>query len=263
MLTAAPVGRPSSSVSTASTRAHTPVQPPRAARDATRADTSPVVVVGLGDSVTAGSACGCTTFVDLYAAMLHQRSGRSAAASNLGQPGLTSTGLSAQLVDPKVRAQLSKATLVVLTIGANDLEPLIGQWQAAGCDSTCIEPATQAMGTNLAVALRQVRAEVSPKTRVLVTNYWNVFEDGDVGEQDYGKAFHAWSDSVTRSANDHICAAAAAAGDTCVDLYEPFEGAGDRNPTALLAGDGDHPNAEGHQVIAEALIEAEPLAQQS
>ncbi|HEV7195534.1 MAG TPA: GDSL-type esterase/lipase family protein [Pedococcus sp.] len=226
-------------------------------------DTTPVVVVGLGDSVTAGSACGCTTFVGLYASMLHQRSGRSVAAANLGEPGLTSTGLSAQLGDPQVRAQLAKATLVVLTIGANDLEPLISRWQAAGCDASCVEPATAAMGANLSIALSQVSAVVSPKTRVLVTNYWNVFEDGDVGEQDYGKAFHAWSDSVTRSANAHICAAAAAAGDTCVDIYEPFEGAGDRNPTALLAGDGDHPNAAGHQLIAEALIQADPLAQES
>jgi lysophospholipase L1-like esterase len=221
------------------------------------------VVVGLGDSVTAGSACGCTTFVDLYAAMLHQRSGRTAAAANFGKPGLTSTGLSEQLADPQVRAQLAKATLVVVTIGANDLEPLIGRWQAAGCDASCVDPATTAMGANVSTALAQVRAAASPRTRVLVTNYWNVFEDGDVGEQDYGKAFHAWSDGVTRSANDHICAAAAAAGDTCVDIYEPFEGAGDRNPTALLAGDGDHPNAAGHQLIAEALIQADPLNQES
>jgi lysophospholipase L1-like esterase len=223
-------------------------------------DTSPVVVVGMGDSVTAGTACSCSTFVDRYAAMLHQHSGRSASAVNLGTEGLTSVGLSTQLSSPGVRTQLAHATLVVLTIGANDLEPLIGRWQSQGCPArTCVDPATAAMGSQLGTDLRQVRAEVSPSARVLVTTYWNVFEDGDVGEQNYGKAFHPWSDAVTKSANAQICSAAQAAGDTCVDLYTPFEGAGERNPTDLLADDGDHPNAQGHELIAEALLEAEPL----
>jgi lysophospholipase L1-like esterase len=223
-------------------------------------DSSPVVVVGMGDSVTAGTACSCSTFVDRYAAMLHQHSGRAAAAVNLGQGGLTSVGLGSQLASPGVRTQLARATVVVLTIGANDLESLIGRWQSQGCPtSTCIDPATAAMGSQLGGDLRQVRAETSPSARVLVTTYWNVFEDGDVGEQDYGKAFHPWSDAVTKSANAQICSAAQAAGDTCVDLYTPFEGAGERNPTDLLADDGDHPNAQGHELIAEALLKAEPL----
>ena len=29
-----------------------------------------------------------------------------------------------------------------------------------------------------------------------------------------------------------------------------------RNPTSLLAGDGDHPNAAGHALIAAALLRA-------
>lgn len=214
----------------------------------------------MGDSVTAGTACDCQTFVDRYAAMLHQHSGRAASAVNLGQGGLTSVGLSTQLSSPDVRSQLATATVVVLTIGANDLEPLIARWQSQGCPaSTCIDPATAAMGAQLGTDLGQVRAEVSPSARILVTTYWNVFEDGDVGEQDYGKAFHPWSDAVTKSANAQICAAAQSAGDTCVDLYTPFEGAGERNPTGLLADDGDHPNAQGHQLIAEALLRAESL----
>ena len=233
---------------------------PSAAPSTSARDTSPVVVVGMGDSVTAGTACSCSTFVDRYAAMLHQHSGRPASAVNLGTDGLTSVGLSTQLSTPAVRAQLAHATLVVLTIGANDLEPLIGRWQSQGCPaSTCIDPATAAMGSQLGTDLRQVRAETSPSVRVLVTTYWNVFEDGDVGEQNYGKAFHPWSDAVTKSANAQICAAAQAATDTCVDLYTPFEGDGERNPTDLLADDGDHPNAEGHELIAEALLAAEPL----
>ena len=243
---------PSASATSAASPSAPPSTSPR--------DSSPVVVVGMGDSVTAGTACSCSTFVDRYAAMLHEHSGRVASAVNLGQEGLTTLGLGAQLASPRVRTQLAGASVVVLTIGANDLGSLIGRWQSQGCPtSTCIDPATAAMGSQLGADLRQLRAEASPSARILVTTYWNVFEDGDVGEQNYGKAFHPWSDAVTKSANAQICAAAQVAGDTCVDLYTPFEGAGERNPTDLLADDGDHPNAQGHELIAEALLRAEPL----
>ena len=45
--------------------------------------------------------------------------------------------------------------------------------------------------------------------------------------------------------------------DTYVDIYTPFKGAdGSTDDTALLADDGDHPNAAGHQLIATALLAA-------
>ncbi|QGN57756.1 SGNH/GDSL hydrolase family protein [Nostocoides sp. HKS02] len=237
----------------------TPTKTPITATTSTTADTSPVVVVGLGDSVTSGFACDCTTFIALYAALLRQRAHRPTEAVNLGVAGLTSMSLSEQLDSVAARVQLSRAGVVVLTIGANDLNPLIGRWQKGGCDTSCIEPATDLMGTRLAAVLTRLGTLVPAGAHILVTTYWNVFEDGDVADADYGKSFGPWSAAVTRSANAHICTAAAQAGDSCVDLYEPFEGAGDRNPTALLADDGDHPNAAGHRLIAQTLIQADSL----
>ncbi|KRE55281.1 hypothetical protein ASG70_07750 [Phycicoccus sp. Soil748] len=216
----------------------------------------PRVVVGLGDSVTAGTACGCTDFVTLYAAMLGARSGHSVRPVNLGVGGLTTSSLGAQLATPPVTASLSSADVVVVTIGANDLSPLIGQWQRGGCGTTCMDEASKAAGAGLAAALARVRRVTPAHTRVLVTTYWNVFEDGDVADADFGPGFAQWSDEVTRSANAAIRTAAAADGDQVVDLYAPFEGEGDRNPTALLADDGDHPNAAGHRLIARTLLAA-------
>ena len=80
------------------------------------------------------------------------------------------------------------------------------------------------------------------------------------------RSWTAWRADSSRSsmtnvdgANRAICAAAAAAGDACVDLYHPFLGAdGSRNPTPLLAGDGDHPNDAGHALIARTLLAATP-----
>jgi lysophospholipase L1-like esterase len=160
--------------------------------------------------------------------MLAQHSDRRVTSTNLGKGGLTTTSMAAQLTDPTVRKALAGADVVVVTIGANDLIPLIGQWHLGKCASACISTATTAM------------------------------QDGDVADRDYGAGFAAWSDAVTKSANVAISAAAAANAEQDVDIYEPFEGNGDRNPTSLLAADGDHPNAAGHRLIAEALIQASP-----
>ena len=41
------------------------------------------------------------------------------------------------------------------------------------------------------------------------------------------------------------------------DLYAAFKGEhAERDPTNLLAADGDHPNAAGHRLIAQALLSA-------
>ena len=40
-----------------------------------------------------------------------------------------------------------------------------------------------------------------------------------------------------------------------VDLFRPFEQSG-RDVTSLMAPDGDHPNAAGHELIARTLLDA-------
>ncbi len=245
--TAQPTSQPTQTTQTTSQTTDAP--PP------TTAPATPRVIVGLGDSVTAGSACHCTDFITLYAALLTRRSGHAVRAVNLGVGGLSTSTLATQLSALTTRAALSDADEVVVTIGANDLTPLVSKWQHGGCDSRCVSAASTAMGERLQSVLRRLRAE-APGARVLVTTYWNVFEDGDVADADYGGGFAEWSDAVTRSANAAIRTATAANDDELVDLYEPFEGHGERNPTALLADDGDHPNAAGHRLIAQTLLAA-------
>ena len=214
-------------------------------------------VVALGDSVTAGSACDCTPFPELYAAALSARGPAKVRAANLGQSGLTTTGLVDQLGGRSTREALSGAARVVVTIGANDLLPLIERRAASGCDASCSQPSVDQMGEGLARALARVRSDDPALQQLLVTTYWNVFEDGDVADALRGPGFADWSDGVTKAANAAICRDAAAASATCVDLYTPFVGTdGQRNPTSLLADDGDHPNAAGHAVVAAALLKA-------
>jgi lysophospholipase L1-like esterase len=215
-------------------------------------------VVGIGDSVTSATVCGCIGFVESYAAHLPIAAGGPAKAENLGAGGLTAAGLRTLMTQPGPTATgVAEGDILLVTIGANDLTPLLSQWQSSGCSKACYSPAVDAVGADLDAILAAAKSLRGDRpTRVLVTDYWNVFADGDVARASDGPAYLRWSDELTRALNVSICNSARNAGATCVDLYAPFKGDGSKNPTELLAGDGDHPNAAGNDVISSALLAA-------
>ncbi|HEX8972223.1 SGNH/GDSL hydrolase family protein [Oryzihumus sp.] len=217
----------------------------------------PVRVVGIGDSVTAGTACDCTDFVRLYAQGLTSH-GTPATASNLGVGGMTAAGLLDAVRRPgPLRDGVAGADVLLVTIGANDLMPQLQQWAHGGCPASCWAPSVRRVADTVAELVRTARQlRGAPGERVLVTGYWNVFDDGDEAAAARGTAYLAWSDGLSRALNVALCDAARGNGATCVDLYTPFKGDGSRNPTPLLASDGDHPNAAGHRLIAGALLAA-------
>ena len=208
-------------------------------------------VVVLGDSVPAGTDCDCRPYVDLVAASLTQAEGTSVSTDNDAVPGQTSAGLLAALGQQDIRNDLRSADVVVVEIGANDFD------ESAVTDGSCSSAAcyrgdVAALGARLDRILGTVRGLAGERTQIVVAGYWNVFLDGAVGRSQ-GQEYVANSDSLTRAANDEIAAVARADHDTYVDLYAPFKGDGSRDDTGLLAGDGDHPSAQGHQVIASAI----------
>jgi lysophospholipase L1-like esterase len=216
-------------------------------------------VLGLGDSVTAGTACGCVDFVRLLAHDLGLATKQAVSATNRGHSGQTSAQLLALVRgDAGTRADIRSADADVITIGANDLAPALQAWDAGDCDDACAVRDVGVVTSRVADVVREVRKlRAGRPTRVLVTDYWNVFEDGDVGRGDRGSAYLGWSDRLTRAFNAALCPKVSAAGGTCLDLYAPFKGSdGHRNPTGLLADDGDHPNAAGHALIARLMLDA-------
>ncbi len=239
--------------------ASTPTSNPTPTPTATATAPAPTVgtVLGLGDSVTAGTACGCVDFVRLLAHDLTIATKRDVSSTNRGRPGQTSAQLLALVrADPGTRADVRSADAVVVTIGANDLAPALTAWDAGTCDDACAQHDVAAVTSRVADIVREVRAlRAGRPTRVIVTDYWNVFEDGDVGRDDRGAAYLAWSDRLTRAFNAALCPKVTAAGATCLDLYAPFKGSDGRSdPTGLLADDGDHPNAAGHALIARLML---------
>jgi lysophospholipase L1-like esterase len=218
------------------------------------------VIVGIGDSVTAATGCECPGFVEPYAADLPTSAGGPAAGVNLGANGLTAAGLRTLVTTPTPTAEsVGEADFLLVTIGANDLLPLLPRWRASGCPAACYLPTVDTVGADISDILTAAKTLRSNRpSQILVTTYWNVFADGDVAKATENAAYLQWSDELTRALNARICAAAHGAGAICVDLYAPFKGNGSQNPTKLLAGDGDHPNAAGYRVISSTLLAATP-----
>ena len=207
------------------------------------------VVVGMGDSVPAGTACGCTTYVDLLAQALRQR-GMGTRAVNDAQPGATSTELLRFVTSHQVRAAPDQVT--VITIGANDFDAtrVADQDCSAEAALACYGPALLSAPDNLAKTLSLLRSGPAMSGPIVVTGYWNVFLDGAVGRELGARAVRT-SDALTRALNARLRAVCQSAGVAYVDLYGPFHQGGD--DTALLADDGDHPSAAGHALIAQLL----------
>jgi lysophospholipase L1-like esterase len=217
------------------------------------------VLLALGDSVPAGRACGCAPFPETYATLLSRRTGVPVTLENRAVSGLDTAGLLAQLAQPSAAAAATRADVFLLTIGANDFgdhhdDVVSGRCEAA--DTDCVSDDLAALRDNLTDVLARIRALRGKRpASVLVTGYWNVFQDGDVARREVGDAGLVASLQLTRRANAVIASVAGAAGARYVDLFRPFELAG-RDVTSLMADDGDHPSAAGHALIARILIDA-------
>jgi lysophospholipase L1-like esterase len=219
-------------------------------------------VLALGDSVTAGSKCSCDAFPRLYSDTLESTYHLSTDLANDGVPGAASQDVLSDLQSGSSKGDARQADVVLVTVGANDFTDVADAVVTRTCgtddDLACARSRLRNLRTNLEEILARLQhLERGRPAVILVTGYWNVFEDGDVADADYSRSGMAETDKLTRAVNSTIAGVAQAAGTAYVDLYRPFKGAGgDQNPTSLLVDDGDHPNAAGHRVIARALVSA-------
>ena len=217
---------------------------------------APWRVVGLGDSVTSGHGCDCD-FVADYARLTAKATGRTVTSRNLGVDGWTSADLVDALAGDTAQAgAVRDADIVLVTIGANDFYRGLGTWQDSGCTGgDCFTADAATVRGNVAKIVEEVRAlRAGAPTQVLVTDYWNVFEDGSRAVRDHGRSYLDVARTATAAANAAIVAGARAGGATPVDLLGPFERA-DGGVDALLQDDGDHPDDDGHALIARTLAE--------
>lgn len=216
-------------------------------------------VVGLGDSVEAGSRCGCTTFVTQVGTRIAAAQGRALTVENEAFGGATSDDVLTQLRSSDVQADVSSSDLVVIEIGANDFDESLAS--SASCEpvtnTSCYASTAATMTANLTKIVDEVKAlQTKTGAQIVVMGYWNVFKDGDVAAK-LGSTYVTVSGQLTKWVNSLDRDIAARAGVTYADAYTPFDGSdGSRNPTDDLAYDGDHPNAAGHALLAEAVVQS-------
>ena len=213
-------------------------------------------LVVLGDSVAAGAGCSCPTYADLLATRLATNSGQPATLTNAGQDGMTTADLLSQLDDLALTRALHSATVVTITIGANDFDDsLAGRDDCAvGSALFCYRAELSALSGLLHQVLSRIHQLTPTSATVIATGYWNVFLDGDIGRLQ-GRNYVATSDALTRAVNAIIALQSALTADRYADLYTPFQSQTPSRLTALLATDGDHPSAQGHQLIADVVAD--------
>jgi acyl-CoA thioesterase I len=209
------------------------------------------VVVTLGDSVPAGTACDCDPFPDLYARLVSP----AAVSVNLAQPGDTSADVRDEVGADDIRADLRRATIVLIMAGANDLAAAFDDER----DDEAYETSAAQVEANVAATVDTILHVHSTPVTVLVLGYWNVVKDGSAGLAAYGAAGLASAHGATRYCNLALQRAAEQAGARYVPTTAAFRGEHRTlDPTGLLASDGDHPNADGQEAIAEAVYAAFP-----
>lgn len=210
------------------------------------------LIVGIGDSVAAGTRSGGTNFLVELGQSLHSERGRAITVVNFAVPGLTTRWLVRQVRLPGVRGTLRRADLVVVTIGANDFSQRVlttpDRWDAE----------VARLRRRVGELLGHLQASRGGAGEIMITGYWNVFTDGQRAQR-LGDGHRVSSDEFTRRVNECLRAVASEHGAGFVDLYAPFKGRGDRDPSDLLASDGNHPNEAGHAVIAEQIRRHRPV----
>jgi lysophospholipase L1-like esterase len=213
-------------------------------------------MVAFGDSVASGTNCSCSPFPVLYADKVGAHTGRTTTMKNFAFPGATTSDVTGQLRTSDAQAAVRQSRTVLIMIGANDFGGAFNDVLAGRQTAAAFAPVARSVQTAVTAQIAQIE-RMNPDADVVVGGYWNVMKDGSVGMRTYGAWGEAQADEATADANAALRHAADATNATYVSTFEPFRGtAGRRDPTNLLASDGDHPNAAGHEAIADAFYRA-------
>ena len=213
-------------------------------------------IVALGDSVPRGTNCDCRPYPPLTADGLTATGGRIVTATNDSVAGYTTSNVLQQLdSDPEVIDHVRAAHAVEIEVGAND----VPYSSSCGTAVDCYAPRIPGIAKNLAAIVRRVRELTSGhEALVVLLDYWSVWLGGQYAAAK-GEAYVAAAEKLTDDVNAVVKSTAAESGSAYVDLRAAFKGPDYAyDETHYLSGDGDHPNAAGHEQIAsatEAVIE--------
>jgi lysophospholipase L1-like esterase len=220
-------------------------------------------LVVIGDSIPMNSAAdcpGCEGFVQQYADAAGAELGAHITVTNLAEhTGLTVPGLLLEL--PELSDDLAGADLILVGIAHNSFElnadepcgaPLIdGNPDWSVVTPACGKRAAAGFADDFNELFMQVAALRDGQPTVLraLNRYddWRGSEGLPAADTDRAKALVDEWDSV-------LCDAAVAHGFDCVDIHAAMNGPDGTTSAMPLLSDGVHPNQEGHDAIAAALV---------
>jgi hypothetical protein len=221
--------------------------------------TQPYSYVALGDSWANGAHCGsCKTFVGRYADLLNKRLRPKVRLTDLTENGGTSTTMLNELrTDDRVRAAVSKADIIVIETGLNDLDDTgaLDAVAAGSCGGPDNLNCLAAVGQRWQANFESIADEIDylrggqPTALRLVTSQ-NVFVsdpsivDGHGLPKDFAQTGGTF---ITRQLRDALCATARQHHGQCVDVGLLFNG-----PDGDKARDEN--TVRSHTQVAQALI---------
>ena len=230
----------------------TPATVPAVPRPAANAAPTSLATVALGDSVPSGGACNCTPFPERTATSLTKPGVRQTTIANYAVAGYTTQDVLTQLsTNRAAMSAVSGADVVEVEIGANDVQ----YSDSCGTSVACYQPAFAPIRSNLAAIIERIDALAGRDVLVVLLDYWSAWLGGKYAAA-HGAAYVSTAAAVTADVNTIIRNLANRTGAAYVDLRAAFKGADyTDDETDYLADDGDHPNADGHQLAADALTD--------
>jgi lysophospholipase L1-like esterase len=187
---------------------------------------------------------------------LEERDDRRYGLLNLGEPGETSGSLltGGQLDEALDFLAANRVAYITVDIGANDL---LGHLTSPECSAdlgadTCearLDGALAAYEENLPEIFAALR-EAAPQATIVFLTAYNPFGLGT------GIAFEEDTGRTLDQLNDVAEAAAGAAGILVADGFTPMQGLAAYTTLMLDSPPDIHPNALGHDVLAQAVVAA-------
>lgn len=198
-------------------------------------------IVGLGDSLTRGVGDSeGLGYLGRLKNRLMQEWQIEPSVTNLAISGAKSEDLLTQIQKAGVQYSISKADVIILTIGGNDLHP--GWEKLEKVDLSTYKGDVEKFRTNSQEILKQLRA-INGKAPIYWIGLYNPFEDV-LDAALSSKVVIAWNDALQQWSleipNTYV-----------IPVFDLFKG----ETKSLLYSDHFHPNEKGYELIADRILQ--------